>query len=202
MKDLRQHAELFSGGYRLQTRDDGNIDALRTKDFYKIEIFLVVEEHLRGDVFGAGIHLFFEIHQIGIEIRSLEMLFRITCDTDTKIGFSAVFDVLLEINTLIETRDLFEQIDGVTVSVRLGFERGLIFRRISPQYQHIVDSKEMQIDQRVFRLTFGKTAADKVRNRIDLIVVHDRGANTYRARTFPDLYLFECSIRLFLEHRL
>ena len=40
-----------------------------------------------------------------------------------------------------------------------------------------------------------------MRHRINLIMVHDGGTNTYRTRTFPYFYLLESAIQLLLKHR-
>ena len=52
--------------------------------FFKSKEIRVVKKHLRDDIVGTSIHLPLEILDIDISVRSLEMLLRIACHTDTE----------------------------------------------------------------------------------------------------------------------
>jgi hypothetical protein len=201
VEDLGQHAELLFVGDRLETGDDGDVDVMLPTGFYEVIIFLVVEEHLCGDILRPGVDLGFEVHHIGLEIRRLEMFLGIAGYPDAKIGSAAVLDILFEIDALVEADYLFEQVEGIAMAVGFRLEGAFVLRGVAPQDEDIVDAEEMEVDEGVFRLPFGEAAADEVRDGVDLIMVHDCGADAYGAGTFADFDLFEGAIGLFLEHR-
>ena len=58
----------------------------------------------------------------------------------------------------------------------------------------------MEVDQCVFRFVDIKAAADKVRNRIYIIPVHDGGTDTLRSGSFTDNHFLKTAIRVFLEY--
>ena len=97
-----------------------------------------------------------------------------------KLVFAAILYIFFEIDALVEAYHLFEQVDGIAVAVRFGFKGAFIFCGVAAQDQDIIDAEKMKVDECVFGLAFGKAAADQMRNGIDLIMVHNRGADAYR----------------------
>ena len=197
-----QHGELFLVRDRLQARDDRDMDTHVTAGFDEVEVFLVIEEHLGGNVLGARFYLGLEVHEVGFEVGCFEVFFGIAGYTDAEVRLSSILDIFFQINALVETDDLFQQIDGVAMSIGFGFEGALVLGSVAAEDEYIVDSQEMQIDEGVFGFAFGKSATDKVGDGVDLIMVHDRRADADRAGPFADFDFLEGAVGLLLEHRL
>jgi hypothetical protein len=88
------------------------------------------------------------------------------------------------------------------MTVGLGLEGAFIPGSVAAEDEYVVDSEEMQVDEGVFGLPFGKSAADQVWDCIYLIMVHDCRADAYRARALADFDFLEGTVGLLLEHRL
>ena len=127
------------------------------------------------------------------------MLFRIARHAHAEAGPGSIPDILFQIDPVVEIGYLLEQVQRIFVTVGFRFEGGFILGGVPAEYQHVVDSQEVQVDQGVFRFPFGESPADQMRHSIHLIVVHDRRTNGHRARTLPHFHLFEGSVGLFLK---
>ena len=79
---------------RAKAYDATGVDALFFTEFYKFKIFLVVEEHLGGDVFGACLDLGLQEHDVRFQVRGFKVFFGISCNPYTEICFAAVFYIL------------------------------------------------------------------------------------------------------------
>ena len=202
MEDFGQHGELFLVRNRLEARDDRDMDAHITAGFDEIEILLVIEEHLGGNILRSRFDLGLEVHEVGFEVRRFEVLFGVAGYADAEIRFSSIFDVLFEIDALVEADDLFQQIDGIAMAIGLWLEGTFIPGSVAAEDEYVIDSEEMQVDEGVFGLPFGKPAADEMGDCIYLIMVHDCRADAYRARALADFDFLEGAVGFLLEHRL
>ncbi len=110
-------------------------------------------------IVGTGIYLLFQVHHIGIQIGRFKMFLRVTGHPHAKIEGSGVFHILIQVFSCPQVHDLFNQFIGMSMSVRLGTEHGFIFVAVATQCQHIIDTHEVEIDQHVLSLAFGKTSA-------------------------------------------
>src|SRR5690606_5087621 len=88
----------------------------------------------------------------------------------------------------------------VVMPSRFRYEPRLCLNRVTLQHQHIIDAQEVQVDERILRFFFGKSATNDVRHSIDLILVLNSGTNTYCTRTFPRRALLKQSILLRLVY--
>src|SRR5690554_2857706 len=84
------------------------------------------------------------------------------------------------------------------MATRSWVERLLRLARIAAENQYVIDSQELKVDQRVFRLLLRETPADQVRHRIDAVFVHDSCADSHSARAFSISDLLQQASLLFL----
>src|SRR5690606_25030660 len=66
---------------------------------------------------------------------------------------------------------------------------------ITAKGEHIVNSQKLEVDKGIFGFFYRKTTANKMRNCINLIFIHDGGTDSYRPGSFTDAYFFEQIIR-------
>ena len=184
MENLRQHGEVTGFGNHFQPGNDGNRNADLPAFAFKIEKVLVVEKHLGYDVVGTGLHLLFKPHKVPVHVRGLDVLLGITAHADAKIGFGR-FQHVFQIHALVHPADLTNQIYRVFVGFPVFMMRLGGTGIVAAYGQHILDAQIVQLDQRVFGLLAGKTLADDVGNRLHVIPVLDRRAETYRTGTLP-----------------
>ncbi len=80
------------------------------------------------------------------------------------------------------------------VSLGVGGEEGFVPALVSPQRQHVVQPKEVHVDQRVLDVVFRQSAADQVVHGLDAVFFLDRGRDAHRARTAPHDVLLERAV--------
>src|SRR3546814_7766356 len=90
------------------------------------------------------------------------MLFRIAGDSDAEIGRMGVQQLIVKVFSPVHADDLVYQFAPVGVPHGFGneFTCGLV--PVSPQGQHIFNAQEVQIDQCVFRILFGKSPTNQM----------------------------------------
>ncbi len=130
------------------------------------------------------------------------MFFRITGHADAEVRFFAVDDVGIQITSFIHTDDLAHHVERVFVAVFFGCEFVLELAGVAAKRQYIVDSQEIKVDQRIFRLFHGKAPANQVRHRVHAIAVHDGRANAHGAGAFADGCFFVVTRRAFVVNEL
>lgn len=86
----------------------------------------------------------------------------------------------------------------MTAGFRL--EAHFIFCGISPKYQYIVDAQVMQVDERILGFVDAESAADQVRDRIDIVFIEDGRADALGAGALANHYFFKSAIGAFLEY--
>src|ERR1700730_15925506 len=138
--------------------------------FYKIKIFPVVKKHLGGYILGPRIHLVLQVHEVTGQIGSFKMLLGISSNPDAEVRFTPIFYIFFDINTIVQVYHLFQQIQGVAVSIILRLKKCLIFSSIPAERQYVVDTKKIQVDKSISRSPLGNPAANKVRNSIHLVM--------------------------------
>lgn len=118
----------------------------------------VVEEKLRRDESGAGVHLPFQMLEVFFPRAGFGVLFRIARDPETKSSRAG---------------DLLGQLVGVVESVGMRRKRRLSFRRVAAQGQDVFDPVVRQFLQDGADLRFRVADAGEVSHRLDAEGVFD-----------------------------
>ncbi len=168
---------------RLDARDDRYRDARFAAALHEIEVLAVVEEHLGHDVVGSRIDLLLEVLEVALGVRRLEMLFGIARHAYRELGVVALLDFAVDEFSPVHGLDLAHQVGGVGVSLGVGDEAGFVLPLVAPQCQHVVQSQEIHVDQRILDVVFRPAAADQVGNHLHVVFAPDRGRDADRART-------------------
>ncbi len=177
---LGQHRQLVGRGNGFQSRYDGYGDAFGPAALDKVEVLLVVEEHLGYHIRGAGIDFGFEVSQVGLGVGCLVVFLGVAGHTVGE-GRGEGHVRPVEKVSLVEAVDLLLQVDGVGVSLGRGGEAGLVFGLVAPQNEQVGNAQEVEVDKGIFGLTSGKTAAYQVRNGGYMILVLYGGSYGYGA---------------------
>lgn len=146
----------------------------------KVEVLLVVEEHLGYHIRGTGIDFGFEVSQVGFGVGGLVVFLGVAGHTVGE-GRGEGHVRPVEKVSLVEAVDLLLQVDGVGVSLGRGGEAGLVFGLVAPQNEQVGNAQEVEVDKGIFGLTSGKTAAYQVWNGGYMILVLYGGSYGYGA---------------------
>lgn len=184
---LGQHRKLVGRGNRFQSRHDGYGDAFGPAALDKVEVLLVVEEHLGYHIRGTGIDFGFEVSQVGFGVGGLVVFLGVAGHTVGE-GRGEGHVRPVEKVSLVEAVDLLLQVDGVGVSLGRGGEAGLVFGLVAPQNEQVGNAQEVEVDKGIFGLTSGKTAAYQVWNGgyMILVLYGGRLRHTEPGRLFSD----------------
>ena len=94
---LGKYADLTCCREGFETGDDRYVDACSAALLYEVIVDLVVEEHLCDHIVRTSVDLAFQICDVGLKIRRLEMLLRICSHSDAEVsvvGFKASFSAV------------------------------------------------------------------------------------------------------------
>ena len=127
---------LLAVGYRHDARFDGNGDARLPHPIQKVVVVVVVKKQLRDQVGSTGSHLFLQVQQVFLQIRSLRVDLGIAGGSDVKTA------VLLNI---------INQVAGIAV---IGLRR-YVWIEVAAQRQDIFDVIFPQIIQYPADMFFG-----------------------------------------------
>ena len=134
----------------------------------------VVEEHLGDDAVRPRIDLAFQVEDVRLRVRSLEMLLRVAADTDAE-AFAAV-----------HLPDGADELVGMGISAGDGIEALFAGKRIAPEGHHIVDAQEMEVLYEPFDLGGGVPGADDVGDDFHVVSALDAAANGDGGDAAPD----------------
>ena len=157
---FRKELQMPEGRNRLDSRDDRNAYASLAALVHETVVHIVVEEHLGYDVVGSGIDLLLEVVDVGLDVGSLEMLLGIASDSDSEEAFTAV--------PLFEVPDRPDQFVRMGEPSRSRCEPLFAGKAVAPQSEDIRDAHEFEILKLEFDLMGRGSAADDVRDDIDL----------------------------------
>ena len=180
---MGQDAQLLGRGQGLQARNDRHInpDGPATRD--KIEVALVVEEHLGDDVRCAMVHFLLEPAEVAVGIGGLEVFLWISSHPDAEVGRRGVLDVGVEIDALVEVDNLVDEVNGVGMSICFGLESAFTADGVTAEGEDIADSDKVEVDQGILGFLQGKAATDDVGHGFDLVAVHQGGTDAHGARS-------------------
>lgn len=200
MKNLGQHCQLFQRVNRFKPGNDGYCYPYIAAGFHKRVKFCIIKKHLRNDIICTHIDLLLQVMKVCFHVGRLKMLFRVTSHTDTEFGLVGIFQVFFQVNARVKVNHLLQKITGVLMAPGFGQKSGLILRRIAPQYQHIVDTQVIKVDQRILGLIYAEPAADQVWNGIHTVFVHDRRTYALCTRPLAHHHFLEATIRVLFKH--
>ena len=80
------------------------------------------------------------------------------------------------------------------------FKTHFIFGGISAQHQYVVDAEVVQVDECILGFIDAESAADQVRDGIDIVFIEDGGADAFGAGAFADHYFFKSAVGAFFEN--
>ncbi len=114
------------------------------------------------------------------------MFLGITGNSNRKMCWNGIFNILLHVLALIHLHNLLQQIVCMIMSLGMWLELSRNFIAIAPENQKISDSQKIQINQCFLGFALRKSAANNMRNHINFILSNYCGSNSNRAGTFPD----------------
>lgn len=197
MEELGHEFDVTQQRKRLDARDDGHRDAGLAAFGHKVEELSVVVKELGYDVIGPGVDLLLQEMDVERQVGRLEVFLRVTGHTHAEIERIGVFYVLVHILAAAQVADLLYQLQGAGIAALAGYKMRFGLDGIAPQRQHIVYAQETEVDEGVLGLVARETAADQVRYRLDIVLVLNGGADTYRARAFAYGHLFQVTFFAF-----
>ena len=92
-------------GHHFQTGNDWNGDSFRPGFLDKMEVDFVVKKHLRNDIIGPFIHLFFQFFDVPAQIGGFDMFLRVAGYAYTKICFLGILE-FFEVDSFVHSLDL------------------------------------------------------------------------------------------------
>ena len=170
-------ADLARCRNRFETRDYRYIDACRAALFHEVIVDLIVEEHLGDDIVCSCVNFTFQVCDVGLQIRRLEMLLRICSDSNAEvsvIGLEPSFPAIC-VASLVAS-DAFHKLARIAVAAKGRGEPFFARHAVSTQRNNIVNSHESQVVQLAFDLFRCTASADDMRHDFHVIFRHDRSA--------------------------
>ena len=128
------------GDHDFEARHDGHGNAHLAALLHEREVVAVVEEHLRDDVVGPGIHLVLQVEDVPRHVGGVLVFLRVATRTDAKVRRRGVDKFLQEV-AVVHLYNLGDQIGGVLVLrtvLALRFGEAVV---IAAHGQHVLDAE-------------------------------------------------------------
>src|SRR5205807_1152332 len=128
--------------------------------------------------------------QVCLEIGRFEMFFRITGYAYAEIGSGNVRQFFIEVNAVVHVYNLLQQVKRKGMSSRLRHKILFGLNGISSKKKHIVDAEKVKVNQCVFSFFPAEAAANKMRDGIHMILIHNGGTDADSTRPFANADFF------------
>ena len=119
------------------------------------------------------------------------MLFGIARNAYAKIRLGRIFQIFIQIHSVIHVVYLTDQIHSKSIPRRFRFKISLRFHSIATKRHHIINSQKTHVNQKVFCVFLCKSSAQYMGNGIYLILILNGGTNTYSSWTFAHNAFFQ-----------
>ena len=75
------------------------------------------------------------------------MFFGVTGHADAEFGSGGILEVLFHVDARVEVYHLLQEVDRIFMATGLWFKRQIRFGRVATQYEYIIDTQVVEVDQ-------------------------------------------------------